>query len=86
MLLLAVFTILPLSLGISNSLTENAETSTSTNFNGPVSGDYEVIDNIPLASVIWSHCGAPVPLNIDSQVRLSTSRYYGTRGNYFYCW
>ena len=52
---------------------ETAQTSTQTTFNGPVDGDYEVIDDIPLTSVVWSPCGAPVPLNIDSQVRLSTS-------------
>lgn len=52
---------------------ETAQTSTSTSWTGPINGDYEVIDDIPLTSVVWSPCGAPVALNINSQVRLSTS-------------
>jgi len=52
---------------------ETAQTSTSTTFNGPLSRDYEVVDNITLSSVVWSPCGEAVPLNIDSSVLLTTS-------------
>ena len=55
------------------SLTETSQTTTSTTFNGPLSQDYEVQDNVSLSSVVWSPCGAPVALNIDSAVSLVTS-------------
>jgi len=47
------------------------QASTSTTFKGPTDGDYEVSDSIPFSSTIWSPCGAALPLNIDSQVRLT---------------
>jgi len=49
----------------------SAQASTSTTFKGPSSGDYEVTDAIPFTSTIWSPCGAALPLNINSQVRLT---------------
>jgi len=47
------------------------QASSSTTFKGPTSGDYEVSDSIPFTSTIWSPCGAALPLNINSQVRLT---------------
>jgi len=51
----------------------SAQASTSTTFVGPVDGDYEITDAIPFTSTIWSPCGAALPLNINSQVRLSST-------------
>jgi hypothetical protein len=53
--------------------TEASQVSTGTTWHGPVDGDYEVVDDLPLTSVIWSPCGAPIALNIDSQVLLQSS-------------
>lgn len=50
-----------------------AQAMTSTTFTGPTDGDYEITDAIPFTSTIWSPCGAALPLNIDSQVRLSST-------------
>jgi hypothetical protein len=50
----------------------SAQASTSTTFVGPTEGDYEVTDAIPFTSTIWSPCGAALPLNINSQVRLTS--------------
>jgi len=49
------------------------QVSTSTTFKGPTSGDYEISDTIPFTSTIWSPCGAALPLNINSQVRLTST-------------
>lgn len=49
------------------------QVSTSTTFKGPTSGDYEISDTIPFTSTIFSPCGAALPLNINSQVRLTSS-------------
>jgi len=51
----------------------SAQASTSTTFKGPLSGDYLVSDKIPFTSTIWSPCGAALPLNVNSQVRLTTT-------------
>jgi hypothetical protein len=51
---------------------ETAQTSTATTFHGPLSKDYEVVDDISLTSVVWSPCGEALPLNIDSSVLLTT--------------
>jgi hypothetical protein len=45
-------------------------TATST-FKGPTTGDYSTPDTIPFSSVVWSPCGAALPININSQVRLT---------------
>jgi len=52
---------------------ETSQTTTSTSFKGPLSQDYEVEDDVSLTSVVWSPCGAPVALNIDSAVLLTSS-------------
>lgn len=36
-------------------------------------GNYESVDNVELTSTVWSPCGSSAALNINSQVRLSTS-------------
>ncbi|KAF8852421.1 hypothetical protein BDZ45DRAFT_749600 [Acephala macrosclerotiorum] len=51
----------------------STQASTQTTFRGPTSSDYEVSNSIPFASSIWSSCGAALPLNINSQVRLTGS-------------
>jgi len=52
---------------------QTSQTTTSTNFKGPVSGDYEAVDNADLTSLVWSPCGAQAALNLNSQVRLTSS-------------
>ncbi|KAE8454279.1 hypothetical protein EG329_005204 [Mollisiaceae sp. DMI_Dod_QoI] len=52
---------------------QSAQCSTGTNFKGPRSGDYAVTDSLPLTSTVWSPCGASSALNINSEVRLSSS-------------
>lgn len=51
-----------------------AQASISTNFKGPTNGDYAISDQIPFTSTIWSPCGAALPLNINSQVRLTSTK------------
>ncbi|KAG9228494.1 secreted protein [Amylocarpus encephaloides] len=51
-----------------------AQAATSTTFKGPMSGDYLISDKIPFTSTIWSPCGAALPLNVNSQVRLTSSK------------
>lgn len=51
----------------------STQVTTSTTFKGPTSGDYEISDNIPFTSTIFSPCGAALPLNINSQVRLTST-------------
>ncbi|CAG8960824.1 hypothetical protein HYFRA_00002361 [Hymenoscyphus fraxineus] len=46
---------------------------TSTNFKGPTNGDYLISDEIPFTSTIWSPCGAALPLNVNSQIRLTST-------------
>jgi hypothetical protein len=46
-----------------------------TNMRGPVDRDYQIRDTLGLSAQIWSPCGARGALNINSQIRLtSTSR------------
>ncbi|KAH8591777.1 hypothetical protein B0O99DRAFT_519074, partial [Bisporella sp. PMI_857] len=52
---------------------QSAQTQTSTTFYGPLSKDYAIQDDSTLTSVVWSPCGAPVALNIDSAVLLRSS-------------
>lgn len=58
--------------------TESAQSSTGTNFTGPKSGDYSVTDSLALTSVVWSPCGASTALNINSQVRLTSTNAQAT--------
>lgn len=57
---------------------ETAQVSTQTSFTGPISTDYELSDSIPFSSVIWSPCGSALPMNINSQVRLTSTKATGT--------
>jgi hypothetical protein len=57
-------------------LTQNLESGqvvTGTNFKGPRDGDYSITDSLPLTSTVWSPCGAQTALNINSQVRLTST-------------
>ncbi|TVY78491.1 putative secreted protein [Lachnellula suecica] len=49
------------------------QAATTSSFKGPSSGDYEISDAIPFTSTVWSPCGASLPLNINSQVRLAST-------------
>jgi len=51
----------------------STQVSTSTTFTGPLSQDYEISDTIPFTSTIFSPCGAALPLNVNSQVRLTST-------------
>jgi len=50
-----------------------AQSTTSTSFKGPIDGNYEAVDSVNLVSTIWSPCGAQSALNLNSQVRLTSS-------------
>jgi hypothetical protein len=54
----------------SGSSTQASDTAT---FTGPIDGDYKKLDKIDQASTVWSPCGAEGALNINSQIRLSSS-------------
>jgi hypothetical protein len=54
------------------------QVSSQTSFTGPVSTDYSVSDNVPFTSTIWSPCGQALPLNINSQVRLTSTKSSAT--------
>ena len=54
-------------------MTETTQSKTSTAFYGPLSKDYAITDANDLTSTVWSPCGAPVALNIDSAVLLRSS-------------
>jgi len=49
------------------------QATTTSTFKGPMSGDYLISDKIPFTSTIWSPCGAALPLNVNSQVRLTST-------------
>lgn len=51
----------------------NEQSSTEYNFVGPLTGDYLKHDEADSTSVVWSPCGANGMLNINSQVRLSST-------------
>ncbi|KAF2196252.1 hypothetical protein GQ43DRAFT_267954 [Delitschia confertaspora ATCC 74209] len=57
---------------------ESTQTSTTYDFKGPVAGDYLKHDEADSTSVIWSPCGAEGMLNINSQVRLSSTNATAT--------
>ncbi|KAJ3317058.1 hypothetical protein HDV06_002102 [Boothiomyces sp. JEL0866] len=50
---------------------QTQQISSSTVFNQPSDKDYEANDQISIASMVWSPCGAVLPGNINTQVRLS---------------
>jgi len=57
---------------------QTAQTSTQYDFVGPVNGDYLKADEADSTSIIWSPCGAAGMLNINSQVRLTSSNASAT--------
>lgn len=54
-----------------------AQISANSNFSGPVSRDYLTGDFIPVSSQIWSSCNGAKPLNINTQVRISSPQLSG---------
>jgi len=50
---------------------DSRQCATQSNFNGPLTQDYNVVDTIDTTSTVWSPCGIQGMLNINSQVRLS---------------
>ncbi|KAF2221196.1 hypothetical protein BDZ85DRAFT_266442 [Elsinoe ampelina] len=52
---------------------QSQQTSTQTDFYGPMSKDYLIHDEAEVTSTIWSPCGAQGLLNINSQVRLTST-------------
>jgi hypothetical protein len=54
------------------------QTSTEYTFTGPVTGDYLKHDEADSTSIVWSPCGAAGMLNINSQVRLTSSNTSAT--------
>ncbi|KAF2748499.1 hypothetical protein M011DRAFT_476503 [Sporormia fimetaria CBS 119925] len=66
--------------GVSGTLKSNyyfsgmqEQSSTEYNFVGPLTGDYLKSDKADSTSIVWSPCGADGNLNINSQVRLSST-------------
>ncbi|KAF1846300.1 uncharacterized protein K460DRAFT_122931 [Cucurbitaria berberidis CBS 394.84] len=57
---------------------QTAQTSTEYGFTGPVNGDYLKHDEADSTSIVWSPCGATGMLNINSQVRLTSSNSSAT--------
>jgi hypothetical protein len=52
---------------------EASQVSTKSDFNGPLSGNYVIEDDVAFTSTVWSPCGANLPLNIKSQVSLASN-------------
>jgi len=57
---------------------QQAQSSTEYTFVGPANGDYTKHDEADSTSVVWSPCGAAGLLNINSQVRLSSTNTSAT--------
>jgi len=49
----------------------NTQATATQPFTGPYTQDYATPEEIPFASVVWAPCGQALPLNINTQVRLS---------------
>jgi hypothetical protein len=54
-------------------------TTSSNPFKGPISQDYEKVDNVTLPSLIWSPCGTTGTMHINSAV--SVSNLWNSSGN-----
>jgi hypothetical protein len=63
----------PLSHFPPHPLTQPSQTSTTTNWAGPLDSDYLLHDEADSTSVVWSPCGANGALNINSQLRLTST-------------
>ncbi|EOA86682.1 hypothetical protein ACJQWK_08419 [Exserohilum turcicum] len=57
---------------------QTAQSSTQYTFEGPVTGDYLKHDEADSTSVVWSPCGTTGMLNINSQVRLTSTNSKAT--------
>ncbi|KAI4683683.1 uncharacterized protein J4E88_004860 [Alternaria novae-zelandiae] len=57
---------------------DTAQTSTEYKFDGPTNGDYLKHDEADSTSVVWAPCGTNGMLNINSQVRLTSSNASAT--------
>lgn len=55
-----------------------SQTSSSATFTGPVDSDYLKHDTAPSTSIVWSPCGQEGMLNVNSQVRLTSSNSSAT--------
>lgn len=55
------------------NIVETNQASTKSTFKGPLQQDYKIEDDVALASVIWSPCGADLPINIKSQISLAST-------------
>ncbi|RDL35898.1 Uncharacterized protein BP5553_06510 [Venustampulla echinocandica] len=53
---------------------QSAQVSTKSSFKGPFSNNYNIADNVPMASTVWSPCGADLPINIKSQISLASTK------------
>jgi len=54
------------------------QATASLEFDGPVTGDYHTNKDVDLLSVVWAPCGQVLPVNINSQVRVTKNA--GTSG------
>jgi len=52
----------------------NTQATATQPFKGPVNADYATPESIPFASAVWAPCGASLPLNINTQVRLTSTK------------
>jgi len=59
---------------------DTRQVSTQADFPGPQNRDYLAHDVIGVTSLIWAPCGASIPLNINSQVRIDNSANPNGRG------
>lgn len=66
----------PSSLPLQKMLT--AQSTTDYTFTGPLTGDYLKHDTADSVSTVWSPCGAQGLLNINSQVRLTSTNTKAT--------
>ncbi|CAN9178358.1 hypothetical protein GT037_007292 [Alternaria burnsii] len=57
---------------------QTEQTSTEYKFDGPTNGDYLKHDEADSTSVVWAPCGTNGMLNINSQVRLTTTNSSAT--------
>ncbi|KAH8654962.1 hypothetical protein BGZ60DRAFT_151440 [Tricladium varicosporioides] len=52
---------------------QSAQCSTTSTFKGPIAKNYAIEDNVAVTSTVWSPCGANLPINIKSQIALTSS-------------
>lgn len=57
---------------------QSQQSSSQATFTGPLTGDYKKSDNVDQASTVWSPCGAEGALNVNTQVRLTSTNKKNT--------